>query len=150
MSMSFIGPSGSCESPWIRYALLRDNVMHHLESGTISSRFMSLYSMAAALGGAPVTVSARRLHDEAAEIVAKLLELPRTELAISARTQAVIRFDVPLPLGPPTMVLPDLTSLPWVSPASETLGAVFGSLARDLLRITSGASEVDQVQVIDT
>ena len=150
MSLSIIGPCGSCESPWIRYALLRDNVMHHLEGGTVSSRFLNLYSMAAALGGAPVTVSARRLHEEAAEIVDKLLERPATELAISARTQAIIRFDVPLPVGPPTMLLPDLASLPWVSPTSQTLGAVFGSLVRDLLRITDGAGEADLVHVIDT
>jgi hypothetical protein len=33
MSMSFNGPNGWIEQRWTVYALLRDNVQHHLEDG---------------------------------------------------------------------------------------------------------------------
>ena len=38
MSFLFMGPNGSVESRWITYALLRDNVQHHLEEDKSSAR----------------------------------------------------------------------------------------------------------------
>lgn len=150
MSFTFLGPGGSCETPWIRYALLRDNVMHHLDQGGVSLRFACIYRAAAALGGTTVNVKAGQLHAELEAVAMDLLKIPADQIAISARTQAVIRFDAVLPVGPPTTLLPSEVALPWVQKDCRTLDDVFGSLVRDLLRITEGGNDNDAVQVIDS
>lgn len=149
MSMSFIGPGGSFETPWIRYALLRDNVMHHLDNRAPSLRFVSLYSVAASLGGSRITVKAQTFAAELAEIAAQLSQVPSNQLAISARTQAVLRFDPMLPVNSPTEILTSTLSLPWLDTSAETLGQIFSSLLSNLQRITAGCTEEDIVEVFD-
>lgn len=149
MSLSFVGPGGSFETPWIRYAILRDNVLHHLDSQSPTLRFVSLYSVAAALGGSRVTVNARQLGSEVEQVVRELGPIPANQLAISARTQAVLRFDPMLPVSGPTELLPASISLPWLDTSAETIGEVFRSLLANLQRITEGASELDQIEVFD-
>lgn len=146
MSICFIGRGGSCEYPWIRYALLRDNVLHHLEGGEPSQAFSALYSVAGALRGASVTISAEKIRDEL-ERARPLLDLPIEELAISARTQAVISMERQLPIGGPTFVVGPSLSLPWLPQWTTTLDGVFGSLLREILRITEGASPQDMLEV---
>lgn len=150
MSMTFIGNAGTCETPWIRFALLRDNILHHLDQGALSLQFVSIYTAAGALGGGSIKINAKALHSDMEKAAAGLLDIPANQLAISARTQAVIRFDSVLPIGPPTTLLPADVSLPWVTANSQTLGDVFGGLVRDLLRITENAGELDSVEVIDS
>ena len=50
MSISLLGPSGAYEFPWIRYALLRDNILHHLEHGTFTTSFSETYKIGTVLG----------------------------------------------------------------------------------------------------
>ena len=83
-------------------------------------------------------------------IAQDLLQRPIADLALSARTRAVLSFEQALPLGPPTQVVgPDLT-LPWLSNEPQTLGQVFGDLLTSLLHITEGAKDTDRVEVIET
>jgi hypothetical protein len=146
LSICFIGPGGSCEYPWIRYALLRDNVLHHLEGGEPSQAFSAIYSIAGALRGASVSVSAIKLREEL-ERARHLLELPIEELAISARTQAVISMERQLPIGGPTYVVGPSLSLPWISQWTTRLDGVFGSLLREILRITEGVGPQDVLEI---
>lgn len=60
MSISLLGPSGAYEFPWIRYALLRDNILHHLEQGAFTTSFGETYKIGTVLGGAPVFLSANQ------------------------------------------------------------------------------------------
>ncbi len=149
MSISFLGPSGSCEYPWIHYALLRDNILHHCEQGQITTRFSETYKISGSLAGLQTFVSATKLREEM-HIAQDLLQRPIADLALSARTRAVLSFEQALPLGPPTQVVgPDLT-LPWLSNEPQTLGQVFGDLLTSLLHITEGAKDTDRVEVIET
>lgn len=149
MSISFIGPSGACEFPWIHYALLRDNILHHCEQGQITTKFSETYKISGSLAGVQTSVSAKKLREEMI-FARELIHRPITELAISARTRAVLSFEQALPLGPPTQVVgPDL-SLPWLSNEPQTLGQVFGDLIESLLHITEGAKDTERVDVIET
>lgn len=64
MSLCFTGPSGSVEQRWIVYALLRDNIEHHLENGRPGPAFEFIHSVGAALGGGTVVLNALRLRSE--------------------------------------------------------------------------------------
>lgn len=150
MSLSFVGPGGSFETPWIRYAILRDNVLHHLDRQSPSLQFVSLYTVAAALGGSRITVNACQLASEVDRIIRELGPVSASQLAISARTQAVLRFEPMLPVSGPTELLPESISLPWLDTSAETIGEIFKSLLANLRRITDGAGELDQVEVFDT
>lgn len=149
MSISFIGPAGSFETPWIRYALLRDNVMHHLDGGAPSLKFISLYSIAGSLGGSHIMLSARKLRAEIDEVVTHLSSIPSSQLMISTRTQAVFRFEPLLPVNPSTEFLPNSVSFPWLDASAETLGEIFRNTLSNLQRITENCSEQDQVEVFD-
>ncbi|MBL8631692.1 MAG: hypothetical protein JNM40_00605 [Myxococcales bacterium] len=149
MSISLIGPSGTYEFPWIRYALLRDNILHHLEHGVCTSAFTEIYKIGISLGGSPALLSAKTLRQEVIRAQA-LCQLPIDQLAISARTLAVLRFESPLPEGPPTRVVGVALNLPWLSESAQQLADVFGDLVTALLQMTDGASDSDHVEVIET
>lgn len=51
MSLSFTGPRRTVEHRWLAYALLCDNVLHHLENGRASPDFAVVHLAAQALGG---------------------------------------------------------------------------------------------------
>jgi hypothetical protein len=149
MSLSFSGPGGSTEVRWIVYALLRDNVQHYLEGGEPSAAFAALHRIAEALGGNEVTVNARALRAEVSRAEQEVLARPAAELAVSARTRAVLTLAWPPPQRRQTLLLAEADlSLPLASDAS-TLDDVIGSLVRELLEITKEASESDVVTVRD-
>jgi hypothetical protein len=150
MSLSFTGPRGTAEHRWITYALLCDNVLHHLEKDRTSPRFGALHEAARALGGR-VTLSARRFHGEL-EGAAQLLGRPIAELAISVRTRAVLDRSWPPPAGHEATTAParDSVSIPWLAPGARTLNDAFGNVVRSLLSITADASDDDVVEVDDT
>lgn len=148
MSITFIGPAGSCEFPWIQYALLRDNVLHHFEQMEATDTFRELHRMGHALGGQPVTVSAIRLRDELTQAQA-LCILPVDMLAISARTKALLFMQSDPPQGSPTEIIGLRLRLPWTVEEPSGLGDIFGNLVIALLEITSEAKELDVVEVID-
>ena len=148
MSITFVGPAGSCEFPWIQYALLRDNVLHHLGKGAITQEFQEIYRIGDTLGGVQIVLSAQRLHDQVKQ-AQELFALDITCLAVSARTKAVISMDIDLPAGPPTAIIGTSLNLPWLRDDMQTLGDVFGRLATKLLAITEGATETDVVEVMD-
>ncbi|MGH7294160.1 MAG: hypothetical protein ACRELB_04475 [Polyangiaceae bacterium] len=150
MSLSFFGPAGSFERRWIVYALLRDNVQHHLESKTPTTDFAAIHTIGDALVTGKATVPARKLRDELVR-AQTLLDRPAAELAVSRRTRAVCSLRFPLPDTRDTALA---SSVEWTAPYAiedaKTLGDFFGSLVSELLRVTDGAGEADVVTVRDS
>jgi hypothetical protein len=150
MSLSFLGPRGGVERRWIVYAMLRDNVQHHLEGGAPSSEFANLHAIADALVSGRVTVPALALRSELARLE-PLLARSIDDLAVSVRTRAVQSMSLPLPEQPSTELITELDwTLPFPLSGASTLADAFGSLVVELLRITEGAGGSDVVEVVDT
>ena len=152
MSLSFTGPSGTAEHRWIVYALMRDNVQHHLENVPSSpGEFESIHRIEQALGGTPVMLSAQRLRGEL-EAARGLLPRPIRDLAVSERTRSVIDRSWPAPReqARDTILAEGNVSIAWISPNARTLDEVFGNLVRSLLAITKDARENDVVEVYDS
>lgn len=149
MSISFLGPRGSCEVPWIHYALLRDNVLHHLDHGTPSDTFSELYRVGQVLGGTNLFLRATKLDEELRQARTLCAE-PIEQLALSARTRAVLTLKEDLPSGPPTAIVGLGFGLPWLPRGAEKLGDVFGPLIDSLLAITQDASETDTIEVAES
>jgi hypothetical protein len=149
MSLAFQGPNGAFERRWIVYAMLRDNVQHHLEGGTPTEAFSALHALSTALSSGEVKVPARQLHAEMTR-ARELLERPISDLAVSIRTRAVLAL---------CQSFPDLRGTELVSVAqwtahlpicgAETLADVFGSLVQELLRVTEEATEEDLLIATD-
>lgn len=150
MSLIFIGPGGSVEHSWIAYALLRDNVQHHLEGGRRGASFHRLHQIADATRQKSVVLPARGLHDELLKAKEGLRDRPRTELAISMRTRSVISLVWPPPDKNETTLVSEQGAglLPWL-PSGESLLDIFGHVIDDLLRITGGESTEATVEVHD-
>lgn len=152
MSLTFVGPSGAFERRWIVYAILRDNVQHHLEAGKPSDAFGAIHAMGEALGRGPegIAVNAARLRDELFVVRERLLSLTIGQLAISVRTRAVTSMVYPLPDHRETGLV---QALEWTLPLqlndAQCLGDVFGSLVTELLHAIGEAGPDDQVQVVD-
>jgi hypothetical protein len=151
MSLCFVGPKGSVEQPWITYALLRDNVQHHLEGGRPSPAFEATHAIADALGGGRVVLKARTLHAELQKARAALARRPIADLAIGPRTRGVIDRTWPPPSVEGTALLGSDRQkvIPWISPSATSLDQVFGSLVRSLLEITHESGEGDVIEVWD-
>ncbi|MEO8181869.1 MAG: hypothetical protein ABI895_23795 [Deltaproteobacteria bacterium] len=150
MSMTFVGPAGSVERRWIVYAMLRDNVQHHLEGGVPTPKFEALHQLGDALWRGKVSVSASQLRAELVEVTA-ILSRSMDDYAVSLHTRAVCSCLLELPSRRRT----DLAKLlEWTVPfpleGAVTLADAFGSLHEELLRITEGATTSDVVDVIDT
>lgn len=98
MSLTLIGPAGSCELPWIQYALFQGNIEHHLKGPETGATFSELYHVSDAVGGPSIATSAARLHQEllAAQV---LCDWPVEKLAISARTKAILFVPLADPPG---------------------------------------------------
>jgi len=149
MSFLFVGPRGQIEQRWIVYATLRDCVQHHLEGGSPTEDFSALHSIATALTGARVVVSAAKLHDELLRARA-LVERPTADLAISARTRSLLALRWPLPDVRETALSSESGSVhPLLGGDPHTLGDVFGHLLEHLLAITDGASSEATLTVTD-
>jgi hypothetical protein len=149
MSLSYVGPKGSFEDRWIVFALLRDNVQHHLEGGTRSPDFADLHAISSALGGGQVKIDARALHAQL-ERAAVLFPRPIDDLAISLLTKTAFHL-----LWPPrgeqetALVKDTMDSVPGILGEPRTLHDVFGHFVEQLLAITEGAAEGEVVEVID-
>jgi hypothetical protein len=151
VSLAFTGPSGTVEHRWIVYALLRDNVQHHLEGGAAAKgEFEALHAIDGALGGNRVIVSARRLRGELDRTTA-LLSRPIAFLAVSDETRAILdrSWRPSHPRGPRTTTADGDVEIPWLSPQARTLDDVFGNLVRSLMDITATATEDDVVEIDD-
>jgi hypothetical protein len=96
VSLCFQGPDGEVEERWIIYALLRDNIQHHLEHGAPSKQFEAIHRAGGALGGGRVTLNALQLRVELGRAQGELIARPISELAVSARTRAVIERTWPV------------------------------------------------------
>lgn len=150
MSLTYAGPQGSFERRWIVYAMLRDNVQHHLEQGEPTPAFQHLHALGGALSGGTVSVPALELRAELAR-VEPVLALPIEDLAISIRTQAVLTLMFPPPERRGTMLVTEADwELPFPLAGAVTFDDAFGSLVSELLRITEGATATDRVTVIDS
>ena len=133
----------------MHYALLRDNILHHLEHGRPSASFVEVYRIGQVLGGASQLLRATKLSEELAQARA-LCERPIDDLALSSRTRAVLSVKQELPSGPPTERVGLMRSLPWLPSRAQRLGDVFGYLIDSLLSITRSAQDEDLVQVFET
>jgi hypothetical protein len=149
MSLSYVGPKGSFEERWIVFALLRDNVQHHIEGGTRTEAFGAVYSISEALGGGQVKIDARALNEQVTRAKV-LLARPVDDLAISLLTKTAIHL-----LWPPrgehetALVKDTMDSVPGVQRDARTLHDVFGDFVEQLLSITDGAAAGEVVEVID-
>ncbi|MFO0570724.1 MAG: hypothetical protein U0263_34125 [Polyangiaceae bacterium] len=148
MSLLFVGPSGSTERRWIIYALLRDNVLHHLEGGVPSGRFAVIHGVSVALGGNPVRILASELRRELSSAQA-LRTRPIAELALSARTVAVISHAWPLPEHSATRLAQDWNAFPQVAAGADTLGDVFGTFMDELIAVAKSDDAGAIVEVRD-
>jgi hypothetical protein len=150
MSLAFHGPSGSFERRWIVYAMLRDNVQHHLEHGTRSTEFSHLHTLGEALIRGEVSVPALELRREL-ERVGDVLRRSIEELAVGVRTRSIQMVRLPLPTEGETVLA---SSIGWEAPfpleGALTLDDAFGSLVAELLRITDAATDSDVVSVADS
>lgn len=144
MSFLFVGPKGSFEVRWITYALLRDNVQHHL-----ADPHPLLHEVSAALRTGRATLPAAALHAEATAARDALVGRPFAELAVSERTLSVLAFKPPPASTGATMLAADIGGASFVDPRSSTLGDVFGNLLRNLVEITDGAGPDELVEVRD-
>lgn len=149
MSLSFVGPGGSVERRWIVYALLSDNVQFHLEGGVPSPAFAELHALGDAMTKGEVVVDAVALRRQV-EAARSLLERPIADLAVTLRTRAASMLRFPVPSGPQASLVSDTEwSVPFPIEGAGTLGDVFGSLVDELLKVTDGARDGDQVTVVD-
>lgn len=151
MSLSFSGPAGAIEQRWIVYALLRDNVQHHLEGGVPTAEFAALHGVTGALGGGVVQLPAVELRREILR-AASLLSLPIAELAISLRTRSVLSLTWPLPDRRETMLVREgggAIPLHGLVTSAGTLSELLGGFVERLIAITAGAAEGDVVEVRD-
>lgn len=147
MSLIFSGPGGSTERRWITYALLRDNLQHHLEDGEPGSKFPTIHALADALSSVKATVSSNDLREEI-ERAQALCARPASDLALSARTVAVISHRWPMPDDVATRPASEWgIDLP-MAHGAETLGDVFGGFLEDLQRIVGTEGDAP-VEVID-
>lgn len=150
MSFSFTTSKGSFEQRWIIYAFLRDNVQHYFENGQPSEAFREIHSIARALGGSKVILSASKLRNELLRAKADLCGRPVADLAISLRTRSVMSLKWPPPEQPATMLLSATgDSVPLLGELPSTFDGVFGHFIEGLLRITEGCGPEDTVEVFD-
>ncbi|MCU0691245.1 MAG: hypothetical protein MUF54_07585 [Polyangiaceae bacterium] len=150
MSILFSGPKRSVEERWIVFALLRDNVQHHLEAGSPKPEFQALHRVISALGGGVTSVPAVQLHAEMVRARDALVARPIADLAISLRTRSVLTMDWPPPDRRETYLLADVdVTLPLLQPEAKTLGDLFGQFVDELIDITAGASDSDVVEIRD-
>lgn len=150
MSLTFQGPGGAFERRWIVYALLCDNVQHHLEGGVISAEFAALHTLGEALLRGDVTVPAAQLCAELRR-ARVLLDRPIDDLAVSVRTRAACNLYFPVPAAERSTVLAEEEdwTVPFPVEGAEKLGDVFGSFLEELLRVAEGGSDGDVVRAVD-
>jgi hypothetical protein len=150
MTLAFHGPSGSFERRWIVYAMLRDNVQHHLERGTRGTEFAHLHALGDALVRGEVSVPASELRREL-ERVGDMLRLPIEELAVSVRTRSIQMLRFPVLTEGETVLAADIGwEAPFPLADALTLDDAFGSLVAELLRVTESATPSAVVTVVDT
>jgi hypothetical protein len=149
MSLCFSGSRGEVEQRWILYALLRDNVRHHLENGVQTSEFQELHRAAQALGGGRVALNARRLRRELEKVQASLARRSIEDLAISAHTRAAINGVWPPDLETTAVVGRRAGAIGWVRTEARSLDQAFAPLIRRLLDLTEDADEEDEIEVTD-
>jgi hypothetical protein len=112
--------------------------------------FREIHRAAQALGGGRVILDAVRLHAELERAQAGLANRCIEELAISARTRAVLDGTWPPPDSDSgVMVGPDPGAIPGLPLRIRRLDQAFGNLVRGLLEITAAAREGDCVEVTD-
>lgn len=147
--MCFQCPGGTVEERWIIYALMRDNVQHHLELGSPSGEFEELHRVEDVLGGQVVQLNALRLRAELCRAQVGLAARPISDLAVSAKTRAVVEGTWPVEREPSTILAADSVAalVPWLPSDVRTLDQVFGNLIRSLLGVTSGVGPHDLIEV---
>lgn len=149
MSLMFAGPGGSFEARWMVYAMLRDNVQHHMEKGVPSARFACLHQVSRALGGGSVTLDAATLAEELSALK-EVMALPVADLAVSTRTRAAITLQWPPPAEEGTTLLRDTDiKVPLLHAEVKQLGDVCAPFVSQLQAIIKGGDAGATVEVRD-
>ena len=149
MSLAFVSRRGSFEAPWIGWALLRDNVAHHLDGGRSPGAYEAIHRLGEGLGRAPVKVPAAEVHACVTRALAGLAARPSSDLALSERTERLLEMGWPIPPTVVTRVVGITGQLPWVPGEARTLGDVFEGFCSSLLELTRDAAPTDVLEVHD-
>ncbi|HEY4188609.1 MAG TPA: hypothetical protein VGP07_26300 [Polyangia bacterium] len=147
MSLAFTGRHGDVEIPWLTYALLRDNVQHHLERD--HGAFTLLHRVSEALGEAPVRLPAAQFNRELQTVREQLLELPIEDLAMATRTRALLHLQWPELGDASSQVVGPLRILGQLVIDARTLGDVFDATISELLALNQDAGPEDEVEISD-
>lgn len=134
-----------CE--WPSYALLRDNVQHFLENGSVTDRFSALHAIEAAVDDGAALVDAAKLRGEVMRAWCSLWQVELSNAAISIRTRARMTG-----LSTRSTVVGTLlaSSAGWALPVAEESGRVpqaAWNFVRAVLSITESAVDGDLVEV---
>jgi len=134
MRLSLAGGALSTECDWELCTGLRDNVQHHLEGGFPSGRFPAIHALAdRCWSETTVTIGARQLRQELAEVWPVIAHLGIERQAIGIRSRAALTRAPTVPKARGTVLL-RLTG--WKSPLplgqARNLGELFGGLVQTL------------------
>lgn len=151
MSLSFVAKNRAFERRWIVYALLRDNVQHHIEHSSPDPRVSVIHAIAGALGKDQLELDAIQLRDALLLVRQEVLTKGIEELAVSVRTRAVSTGAYPPPSSTETALV---NSMEWSPPfqlqGAKTLDDVLGSFVDELLQVIGPPTEGDTVKIIDS
>lgn len=149
MKLQMIGCGGERTCDWRSYALLRDNVLHYVESGVRSGRFRALHALARAVDSGACTVDAVRLRHETLQALTALQSVRLSDAAISNRTRAITAGDDTPPNEPSIEATVKPSS--WPARRSDDLQAPLPHAARSfagaVLTLTSAAVAGDRVEI---
>jgi hypothetical protein len=150
MSIAFAGKQGATEIRWIVWALLRDNVQHHLEGGQETNAFRLLHSVSAAFRGDVVSLPAAPFNRELRTIQDALRRLPVDQLAMTSRTRSVISYQWPAAPITTSEVVGPLAEFGTLVTNAATVGDVFEGTLDGLCAMTRDAGPDERIEIFDS
>ena len=147
MDLVITGSGGTRACSWESYALVRDNVLHFLDTDRPSGRFSTLYGIARAVDGGKVKADAVHLRLETLMAWRALQWVPMARAATSSRTCA-IHTGRPVPDGEVRIVAtgePD--KLPVAASRGTPIPWVAGDFLSAILELTDSARAADMLEV---
>lgn len=150
MSIAFVGRRGATEIRWIVWALLRDNVQHHLEGGRETTAFRLLHSVSTVFRGDVVCLPAAPFNRELRTIKDALKKLPVDQLAMTSRTRSVMTYQWPAAPSTTSEVVGPLAEFGTLVTNAATVGDVFEGTLDDLCAMTQDAGPDERIDIFDS